>query len=241
MTRVQLPSSRRELSLADRLTAGLVRMPNECLEWTGVVNEAGYGRIWVNNKWVLTHRLAWELMNGPIPDGLCVLHHCDNPPCCNAEKCLFLGTRADNNADREAKGRNYWSNITHCKRGHPFDETNTYVDPRGRRGCRKCWAARRRVRLGEPPNAEDRRKKLKTHCPAGHPYDEANTYVTASGKRHCKACKRVREVARAIEKRVEGDHLCPVDSCDRTFTTSQGLSLHRRHVHQPGLDFGGVA
>ena len=50
------------------------------------------------------HRLAWEAANGPIPAGLLVLHHCDNPPCCNPAH-LYVGTAKDNARDCKARGR----------------------------------------------------------------------------------------------------------------------------------------
>lgn len=76
-----------------------------CLLWRGSVGKGGHGRFRSSNgKLVGAHRVAWELTKGPIPPGLCVLHKCDVPACCNPEH-LFLGTIADNNADRDAKGR----------------------------------------------------------------------------------------------------------------------------------------
>jgi len=116
-------------------------MPNGCLEWTGWTNDAGYGQIMVNGKQTGTHRLAWEVANGPIPAGFCVCHHCDNPPCCDAERCLFLGTKADNAADMAAKGRAPGQQKTHCPDNHPYDAANTYIDSRGYRVCRKCRRA----------------------------------------------------------------------------------------------------
>jgi hypothetical protein len=71
------------------------------------VDRQPYGRIGDDNgcdRIVLVHRVAWELTNGPIPLGQCVLHRCDNPPCCNP-KHLFLGTQDDNMADMASKGR----------------------------------------------------------------------------------------------------------------------------------------
>lgn len=77
----------------------------DCWVWTGSVTKKGYG-IFSHDKGhsIHAHRFAYQEKHGPIPVGLKVLHRCDNPPCCRDEH-LFLGTDADNAADREAKGR----------------------------------------------------------------------------------------------------------------------------------------
>jgi hypothetical protein len=83
--------------------------PDACWPWVGSRN-GGYGRTHVGSrsdgtrKQARAHRISYEIANGPIPDGLNVLHKCDNPPCCNPSH-LFLGTQMDNYRDMESKGR----------------------------------------------------------------------------------------------------------------------------------------
>lgn len=82
--------------------------PDECWLWTGSRRgrqEYGqYGGISVNGRLVGAHRFGYELLVGPIPDGLYVLHRCDTPLCQNPSH-WFLGTPKDNSQDREQKGR----------------------------------------------------------------------------------------------------------------------------------------
>lgn len=88
-----------------------VKRTDGCWEWQGRRDEHGYGRTSLGGRLNRgAHRLAWELERGPVPPDLQVLHHCDNPPCCNP--ChLFLGTNHDNAIDRHSKGRS--KNLDH--------------------------------------------------------------------------------------------------------------------------------
>lgn len=99
----------RRVPLADRFFDRVgCKTESGCILWNGQFSEGGYGVISYKTgrtgNSVRANRVAYELMVGPIQDGLFVLHRCDNPPCINPTH-LFLGTVADNSKDMVVKGR----------------------------------------------------------------------------------------------------------------------------------------
>jgi hypothetical protein len=138
--------------LADRFWAKVDRRgPEECWIWTGALCAlafGGYGHLGRGRRGegnVLAHRVAYELLVGPIPPGLTIDHFRMNPgprnaPC--STKCvnpahLETVTMALN-ASRSGSPFARKARQTACHRGHAFDEKNTHVDKRGRRICRVC-------------------------------------------------------------------------------------------------------
>ncbi len=95
----------RKISAEDRIKSKVKINPETgCWEWTGGLDTLGYAPISFQNYLTKAHRLSWSIANGPIPDGLHVLHKCDVRHCVNPEH-LFVGTHQDNMRDRDAKGR----------------------------------------------------------------------------------------------------------------------------------------
>lgn len=88
-----------------------VKKMDSCWLWTACLDVRGYGQFSFNRRRISAHRYSYQLAHGKIADDLCVLHKCDVPHCVNPDH-LFLGTRADNTADMEAKGRAKYENRT---------------------------------------------------------------------------------------------------------------------------------
>jgi hypothetical protein len=141
-----------------------VQRTDGCWIWQGGKSKLGYGSIWGgpgNPRHLMAHRVSWELVNGPIPDGLHIDHLCRNPSCVNPAH-LEPVTRSVNAqrglcgplgaADRAKRQR------THCPQGHIYDEANTYVSETGARMCRTCirtrMAARRKAQREGVPYAD---------------------------------------------------------------------------------------
>jgi HNH endonuclease len=81
-----------------------VEKADGCWSWLGSRGPKGYGQLWSGGTFLRAHRVSWMLHVGPIPDGMWVLHHCDNPPCVRPGH-LYLGTARENSADRERRKR----------------------------------------------------------------------------------------------------------------------------------------
>lgn len=81
-----------------------VKIRGKCWIWAGAKNSDGYGSFKLNGRAEKSHRIAYILKHGSIPNGMHVLHRCDTPACCNPDH-LFLGTHQDNIKDMDSKGR----------------------------------------------------------------------------------------------------------------------------------------
>jgi hypothetical protein len=125
-----------------------VRYEDDCWLWTGAIDKGGYGRFVLNSKRTsaLAHRVGYELMRGPIPDGLELDHLCRNHACVNPDHLEAVThreniLRGDYRAGYQAVAALQRAK-THCPQGHPYSGSNLYILPKsGGRVCRICAKA----------------------------------------------------------------------------------------------------
>lgn len=215
-------------AMRTRLMSRCRMTDNGCWEYTGYVGPMGYGLTNWRGRNHPVHRLMHMIDKGSIAPGLDVLHSCDNTKCFNPDH-LRAGTAKENTGDSVKRKRHYGTYKTQCKRGHPLSGKNVYREKSGRRHCKTCDRAKKRIQCGwpvdlaysEPPMQGHYPKDLKRVayvkkgrqpkkvCNHGHKIEGANLYVGPDGYRKCRRC-RTKAVARfavklAKQSETEGD------------------------------------
>ena len=154
--------------------------PLGCWEWTAAKTANGYGNFGVEGKFRSAHRFAYELLIGPISEGLHLDHLCRVRNCVNPDH-LEPVTNLENIYRGYGAARNRLK--THCPKGHEYNEENTYIDPRGWRNCRICKkSSKKRIS-----------RQLSTHCFRGHELIVDNLYIYPNGRRECRLCRAIRK------------------------------------------------
>jgi len=113
-----------------------------CWVWRPPLTRKGYGVFWFNKRLELAHRYVYELMVGPIPDGLQIDHLCRNRACQNPAH-MEVVTSGMNTLRGESPAI-IQSRRNVCSQGHPFDLFNTFFTRSGWRRCRECYRERRK-------------------------------------------------------------------------------------------------
>ncbi len=124
------------------------RGDDECWPWLATRNSGGYGQFWLNGKLEQAYRVSYELIRGPIPEGLTLDHLCRNPPCVNPAD-LEAVTEKENILRGEGVGAKA-ARVTHCPKGHPYDKENTRIRANGWRQCITCHRAAGRKKKAAP-------------------------------------------------------------------------------------------
>ncbi len=123
----------------ERFYRKVEKMPNGCWQWTGKPTKAGYGNFSIQNRRVYAHRFAYETFIGPIPKGKELDHLCRNTLCVNpAHLEPVLHTLNVRRGDAPIVNRERHLALTHCAKGHLFNEENTFTDKHGFRHCGIC-------------------------------------------------------------------------------------------------------
>ena len=120
-----------------------------CWPWNGYIGKQGYGRIGKVGARKMAHRFFYEILMGPLPADTVLHHLCGNKRCCNPRH-LQQVTPSEHNKIEPRGCAKPGLRVTHCLRGHLYDERNTGYN-RGKRHCRKCrviWEQQYQIRKG---------------------------------------------------------------------------------------------
>jgi hypothetical protein len=128
--------------LPERIAAK-IKAEGDCWQWTGAYAGKGYGGTWLNGRHYRAHRAVWELLVGPISEGMTLDHLCRNRRCVNPAHLEPVAMRENIMRGEGVGARN--ARKTHCPLGHPYEGGNLYVAPDGQRRCRICM---KRYRVG---------------------------------------------------------------------------------------------
>jgi len=119
----------------DRLWAGAVADGSGCWPWRGA-SSSGDGKMSIAGRTRRGHRVAYEIVKGPIPDGLTIDHLCRNRRCINPEHLEAVTNRENVLRGEGLSAQN--ARKTHCPQSHQYTYANTAIDRRGKRYCRTC-------------------------------------------------------------------------------------------------------
>ncbi len=172
-------------SLRERLFSRLIIDPSGCLLWQGALSN-GYGLIWVGNVPQRVHRVMWEMLEGPIPEGA-RLEHVKARGCLNRH-CVSIAHLELVTYQEEDRQCGTLAGYRKHKRQHE----STCA------GCRAANAAYARRLRGAPKFGRGWANRRKMHCPQGHEYTPDNIYRSRSqpNARYCRECKRLAREAK---------------------------------------------
>ena len=203
------PLARERKPQIERLMALVFPEPmSGCWIWIGSLHGKGYGHFTVA-RGIITKLTEYHMSFtvGQFPPGLQLDHLCRVRSCVNPDH-LEPVTNQEN--VRRGLAGALFRRVSHCPRGHSYDEANTYRH-RGERTCRTCkrdsnrLGKQRRIQLieaGENPATAVR----KTHCSKGHPYSGENISILRDGYRTCRTCERDRNAKRRHRKKLQHSH-----------------------------------
>lgn len=179
--------------------------PEACWPWLGGKTVLGYGSCSFLGKTLKAHRVAYEILVGPIPDGMVIDHECHtralgagecspgicaHRSCMNPWHCVPVTPQENNRRSGSPTGIN--GSKTHCKNGHPLEGDNIRIDNYGKRKCQACRVARLKPPKPEPTAEELEARRLRS-AERLRSWRQANPDKVKEHRKRDKAAQRQRD------------------------------------------------